>query len=513
MNWNKFLKSSRFKYGTVSIVLTCAFIALVLALNLLLSSLNLSAGLRVDLSEEEFASVSEDSKNILDALFAEDKDQMITINFCTARDLLDSNIYVRYVRDLAESYVEMYPDNISIKYLDISRDPASVEKYLEQSGSTITESNVIIEGKYHYRILTFTAFYQVNEDNELYAFNGELKYTAAFLQCSKKEPQNVAFTVKHGESVTDDMKLKEIYLDAGYTVTDVDLSTEEIPEATRTLIIYKPTADFIGYDPTRPEAKSEIEKIEEFVAEYNNLLVFVDASTPELPNLQEYLLEYWGLGYKPYHKLHDENKSLQGSDGYAVIGEYVGESDGYAYQVFKNAVSGSGEKSVFNNAVELIADESKARNGVTVEHVIDTSADAVSRYTYKTDDGQTTITEDSDPHAMPVMLMSRYMNYKSEGDEHYNTQIYQYVLLVGSTDFASDDYLAKSYANSSLISCAARLIDNERYNPDIRSRKLLSDDIEIETGTAKFLTVLISAVAPVILLIAGIVVFIKRRHM
>ncbi len=511
MNWNKFLKSSRFKYGTVSIVLTCGFIALVLALNLLLSSLNLSAGLRVDLSEEEFASISDDSKTILDSLFAESEDYKLTINFCAARDLFESNVYVRYVRDLAEAYAEMYPDRISIKYLDISRDPASVEKYLEQSGTTITAENVIIEGKYHYRVLTFDAFYQVNENNELYAFNGELKYTAAFLQCSKKEPQNVAFTVKHGESVTDSMKLKEIYLDAGYSVTDVDLSVEEIPESTRTLIIYKPTADFLGYDPARPDAKSEIEKIEEFVAKYNNLLVFVDASTPELPNLQEYLLEYWGIGYKPYHKLHDENKSLQGSDGYAIVGEYIGASDGYAYQVFKNAVSGSGEKSVFNNAVELIADESQARKGVTVEHVIDTSAEAVSRYTYK--DGQTTITEDSDPHAMPLMLMSRYMNYKSEGDTHYNTQIYQYVLLVGSTDFASDDYLAKSYANSSLISCAARLIDNERYNPDIKSRKLLSDSIEIETGTAKALTVLISAVAPVILLIAGIIVFIKRRHM
>lgn len=511
MNWNKMLKSSRFKYGTVSIVLTCAFIALVLALNLLLSSLNLSAGLRVDLSEEEFASVGEDSKAIIDALFAEDENYEITINFCTARDLLESNIYVRYVRDLAETYAEMYPDRISIKYLDISRDPASVDKYLEQAGTAITAGNVIIEGKYHYRILTYDAFYQVNEDNELYAFNGELKFTAAFLQCSKKEPQNVAFTVKHGESVTDSMKLKEIYLDAGYSVTDVDLSVEEIPESTRTLIIYKPTTDFLGYDKERPDAKSEIEKIEEFVAEYNNLLVFVDASTPELPNLQEYLLEYWGLGYKPYHKLHDENKSLQGSDGYAIVGEYIGGTDGYAYQVFKNAVSGSGEKSVFANAVELIADEAKARNGVTVEHVIDTSASAVSRYTYK--DGQNTVTEESEPHAMPLMLMSRYMNYKNEGDVHYNTQIYQYVLLVGSTDFASDSYLAKTYANSSLISCAARLVDNERYNPDIRSRKLLSDAIEIETGTAKVLTVMISAVAPVILLIAGIVVFIKRRHM
>ncbi len=511
MNWNKFLKSSRFKYGTISIVLTCGFVALVLALNMLLSSLGLAAGLAVDLSEEDFTAIGEDSKAILDDLFAGGEDYQITVNFCAARDLFESNAYVRYIRDLAENYAEMYPDYISVKYLDITRDPGSVEKYREQTGTTITASNVIIEGKYHYRILSADAFYQVNEDEELYAFNGELKFTSAFLQCSIEEPQNVAFTVKHGEAVTDDMMLKQIYLDAGYSVTDVDLATEEIPEAARTLIIYKPTFDFIGYDPANPDTTTEVEKIEEFVAKYNNLIVFVDASTPELPNLQEYLLEYWGIGYKPFHKICDGVRSVVGSAGYTVIGEYIGATDSYSYQVFQNAMDAN---TYFANAVELYIDETRVRTGINIETVISTSANAVSQYSYQVTDGdtKTTVTEDSAAHAMPIMLMSRYMNYKND-DLNYNTQVYQYVLLVGSTDFASDDYLKMNCANDSIIKCAARLINSERVTPDISSRRLINDPVEIETGTATFLTILISAVAPLILLIAGIVVFIKRRHM
>lgn len=513
---NSFLKSKRFKYGSMSVVFTCVFVALIIALNALLSVLNVTANLSVDLSPEKFCEISEDSIAILNDAFKDlPAGSGITVSFCMARDKYDNNDYFRYVRDIAENYSQLYPDRIRVQYLDLMRNPSAVDKYKNETGTNVTAANVIIQGEYHYRILALEAFYVTNEENQLYAFQGELKFTSAFLQCSIKEPQNIAFTVGHGESITDGMLLKDIYRDAGYSVTDVDLSREDIPESTRILIIYNPTNDFIGYSAADPGATTEIDKISEYVNEYNNLIVFVNASTPELPNLQEYLYEYWGMNYKPFHKIYDPENSLLGSAGYEILGKNsTDDKNTYAYQIFQTAVENTGMKLVFNNAVELYSDASAGKGGISVEDVLSTYSTAHSQYstTKEGDDGKTTTVTEDVVGTYPLMIMSRYNNYKND-ELHYNTQIYQYVLLVASTDFGSDDYLAKTYGNRSIMSLAGRLVANQRVTPDIRYKKILSDPIELDAGTATAWMIVLSVLAPLALIIAGVLVFVRRRHL
>ncbi len=508
---NDILKSKRFKYGSMSVLLTAVFVLLIIALNALLSAINFTANLSLDLSPEKFCEISNDSKVILDDAFKDlPEGKGITVMFCMSRDMYDYNDYYRYVRDIAENYADMYPDRIKIEYLDLMRNPSAVDKYKNETGTSVSQSNVIIQGEYHYRILALEAFYVTNEEGQLYAFQGELKFTSAFLQCTIKEPQNISFTVGHGESVRDDMMLKEIYRDAGYSVTDVDLSKDEIPESTRILIVYKPTNDFIGYNESTPSAVTEIDKISKYVNDYNNLIVFVDASTPELPNLQEYLYEYWGINYRPFHKIYDPTNSLLGSQ-YEVLGKNATDNkESYAYQIFRTAIENTGMRLVFNNAVELYSDKAAGKAGIYIEDVLSTHETASWEYKYTQDNKE--ITEHGEKGAYPLMIMSRYNNYKHD-DLHNNTQIYQYVLLVGSTDFAGDDYLAKTYGNRSIMSLAGRLVANERFTPDIDYKKILSDPIELDAGTATAWMILLSVVAPLALIVAGVLVFVRRRHL
>jgi hypothetical protein len=69
MNDNKKTASvkdgSRYKYGSLSVVFTVVFLALIIALNLVFSSLSLSGDLTVDLTQEDFTSVGEESTKIL----------------------------------------------------------------------------------------------------------------------------------------------------------------------------------------------------------------------------------------------------------------------------------------------------------------------------------------------------------------------------------------------------------------------------------------------------------------
>lgn len=494
------LNNKKLKHGTLSAVVIVAFIAIVITLNLILTSIASKNNLTIDLTAEELYTVSDQTKAILDTL---GEDFAITIYFLQDKDLYESDKYALMVRDLGEEYARIYPDKVKVEYKDIKKDPSFVEKYKSESQTSISSGHVIIQGKYHYRILTLSAFFMISEETgAMYAFNGEQRFTAAMLQSSIFEPQVVSFTAGHGETVSPSML--DIFAGAGFEIKFVDLSQEDIDERTRILIASNPRFDFLGYSGEGSEEKTEIEKVAEYVNKFNNLIVFVDSTTPALPNLQEYLLEYWGLGYKPYHKIYDEINAIQSDkDGYSIVGKYIGTEDtSAAYNIHKGAsAEGSGAKTVFRNSVELFLDKNKAKDGVKIEPVIATHNTAIT----VVGEG-----EEDNPQKgeKPLMLLSTYYNY---GDN--NVVKYQYVMLVSSTSFASDTYLQSSYGNRRVVSGMARVMATERISPDIKFKPFIKEALSIEIGTATTLTWLVVGILPGIVIILGIAMFVKRRHL
>lgn len=121
----------------------------------------------------------------------------VTIKFLDERDVIESSETALYVQQLAEEYARQYPNNISVEYIDITKNPGAVEKYLNETQTSVDRNYVIIEGAYHYRILHLAAFFITSEDTgALYAFQGESRFTAAILQSSIETPQIVAFTTR-----------------------------------------------------------------------------------------------------------------------------------------------------------------------------------------------------------------------------------------------------------------------------------------------------------------------------
>ena len=103
----------RYKYGGLSIAFTLVFIALILVINVFLSSLSLSGSLTVDLTKEDFTSIGDETVRLLDEL---GKDLDITVTFMSPRDrFYDGNGQEHnglklevVIRDLAEAYQKLY---------------------------------------------------------------------------------------------------------------------------------------------------------------------------------------------------------------------------------------------------------------------------------------------------------------------------------------------------------------------------------------------------------------------
>ena len=286
-------RNNRIKRGSLSVIYTVVFVVLVIALNLVISSVAGSINLNIDLTAEEFISIGEVSRNVLGGL-EESGDLEATIYLLADRDAYDTYSGsandglnglnpVALVRDLCEEYAYEY-SGIKVEYKNLTRDPEWATRYNEITNTTLNSNNIIVEGKYHARVLTLNAFMMVDSETGSYmGFNGELRLTTALLQSCVSEPQVVTFTKGHGEPAQLSegkaaTSLANVLMNAGFEVLEADLAKDAIDPRTKIVIVNDPTRDFTA---------EEVEKLMDYTDGYNNLIVMVDDQTPELPNLSD----------------------------------------------------------------------------------------------------------------------------------------------------------------------------------------------------------------------------------
>ncbi|MBQ0108980.1 MAG: Gldg family protein [Clostridiales bacterium] len=506
----------RYKYGSISVLFTVAFVALIIILNAVLTSLSLKGDLNVDLTKEDFTSVGDESYKLLSEL---GKDLDITIYFMSPRDVFDYNGEVEsnmgenqkgginlavLVRDLAENYAKTFDGSgelgtVRVEYKELNTDPEFEKKYYEESTNALTSSSIIIQGKYHFRILQLRALFVVNENNQIAAFNGENRLTTAMLQSSISAPEVVSLTYGHGEPISGDgtistaskaFPLVTMLTSAGFEIKPVNLAFEELDERTEIVISYDPVTDF---------SANELDKISDHLKGKNSFIAFVDNSTADLPNLRDFLSVNWGIDYKPFACVSDEKHSFGSYDIVsAKLPTFTDEdTDGSAAATIVNTVISEGRiNTAMPNSVALSKRDTLTKDDFIVENVLTTYDSAIVK------EGEN-ISENAE---VPLMLLSTRHSYGKN-----NVLEYEYVMLVGSTDFATitDD----SFGNKRVLLGIARVFSANRVALDIDYKEFVSSGLEIELGEARTLTWVICTVLPGALFILGIVVYFRRRHL
>lgn len=503
----------RYKYGSLSAVFTVVFIAFILAVNVFFSALSLSGDLTVDLTQEDFTAIGEESSRLLTEL---GKDLDITITFMSARDMFDlaENNYngvnlTGLVRDLAENYQRVFDGNgdkgkITVQYKELDTDPEFEMKYLEESTTQLSATSVIVQGKYHYRVLDLSSFFTLNENGEYYSFNGEYRFTTAMLQSSISESQVVTLTYGNGEPIGADglisasssiAGLAATLQDAGFEVKTANLESEEIDPRTEILITYDPVTDL---------TINEVDKITDYLKLRNSYMVFVDSATDALPNLQSMLNDNWGINYKPFYRVTDESHSLGNTN--TINAKYPtvdadSQSGSAAYQIRKTVSDMQGTiVTALPESVELVVRDNLTQDSFMVETVLST---------YETAKSANKNEEVGTEGEIPLMLLSTKYGYGEN-----NVTEYSYVMLVGSTEFANTtNLIASTYGNKRIVLSSARIFAANRVAPDIEARQFGSSALNIEKGTATILTRLICTVIPGVLIVLGVVVFLRRRHL
>ena len=481
------MNNKKLKYGSFAVAMTVAVLAVVIVINAIFSSVAEKKNLYLDMTKEQIYSISDEA----DAIFSSLSNKPIEIIFFTEPDIMLSYQYQKMIYDYALKLEDTY-DYITVKYIDSIENPEAVEPYLSSSIPQVYTTDVVITNGAAFRCYNMEKFYTFDsQTNTVFAFNAEYRFATAMMQLSY-DSMLACFTVGHGES-TSSSEMHTLFTEAGFEVRDIDLSKENIPEETRVLIINSPVYDFSGaYDEV-----NEIDKIDRYLDNMGNLMVFSDPSaSTNLPNLNEYLTE-WGIAYTPAH-IEDKDHCID-VYGQSLIARYTAEGDGASLNKPLRELENA-PKTIASNAMPIDILWTQ-HNGIGVSSILETYESAKA---YSIEDNSV-VKEGS----MPLMTVSMKTTIGENNEKYYN-----YVLCAGTKSFADEKYLnGSTYGNSDIIYAAMRAFGKELVPVDLDFKVFDDLTLDVTLKQANGWTVTLTLLFPAIILITGAVVLIRRKRL
>lgn len=489
-NWNKF------KRGGMATALSVVFIAIVVALNLLVSALtDRFPSLDIDLTAQKVNSLSDQALEI-----AKNVDREVTIYLIGTQEGYEQNqIYSSYVQrgmqysqvsSLVKRLVEANP-LISMEYVDPDTNPEFISQYESDSLAT---GKVLVESDLRHTVLTVNDLFIINQETGSTINSKVDSALAGALELVNMDTVPVMSIITgHGEmlSTSNMAAFVDNMEQNNFQVEEVDILTQEIPENTQVLMIATPTTDF---------STEEIDKIRAYLDDETRdqqvtLLVSAYPSQGELPNLAAFL-EEWGVQVGTGVVAEtDSNYAAYDARGVLVTASpLVLTSNTYSRLL-----------SYYSAPITLTFEEN---NGISTTPLWTTQASA---YVITAD-----MTEEdaANPETGEQVVASL-----SSKDVEVNGETYaRNVVVFGSSDLFTDNFMGTSafedstYMNDLLLDLtdtdASAVVTVEEE--EVETMQL---DVSASTGTVSLLGILFTGGIPVVILLVGLGIYLKRRHL
>lgn len=502
----------------------------------------------------------------------------VEIIFCSEPDQLIAAESMRYVYYTALSLQKQFPDTINVSWRDVWSNPSSVDMYRSTSYSTIYPSNIIVASGTEFRVSSARSFYTYDSESASdvpIGYNGQKQFVKQILDVTGAEAPICCLTVNHGEPFANwDLndranwpeytEFMNVIEGAGYEIQFLDLANEEIPENCRLILTFDPQTDFVSAFGNENVTVSETKKLDAFLDKSYSFMVFMDADTPHMPNLEEYLT-FWGIEYQRANGQNEAGETVKGNyavidsanaldgTGNTFIAQYpVGRGIGAA--AMSDIVSaGNLPKVIFGNAIPIafsstydkayvMADEENgtpaysfaqsSRDGWNrmIYDVFRTgTAEAPANYTVKSN-GQVLTNDSGVPMGgsgvFNVMTISAERRTTSEGMGYTTVNQPSFVCAVGSTEMAKNALLGStSYGNTDALLSVLRYMGREvnpvglsflaLYDMQIdEGHHMVTDSTTGMTSVAPGIvaaTVVLTVLPALTMTVAGVVVLVRRK--
>lgn len=467
---------ARMKHGAFASIMTLAVIAVVIILNLVVGKL----GIQFDMTEDDLFSLSDQSIKIVKAL---DKE----VNIYAIYETGGENVQFM---EMLETYTT-YSNKVKLQTIDPNLNPQLVNKYVKDN-ENISTGSIIVESGDRFKVLTQYDIleYDINYSTYQYQVTGialEPKVTAA-IQYVTTDDLPIVYTLE-GHEEYDISSLVGDYLDNdNYELKTLNLLTEQkVPEDASMLLITVPARDY---------SESETQILKDYLSKDGKAMFVLDLYTEKLPNFESILSAY---GVKPQNL-----PVIEGSSNYCLQNNPL-----YIIPTLEsNEITAPITESKMNmvvpmtQAIEILSEKSA---DTEITPLVKTSSSSYAKGDINATSVEKEAGDIDGPFNLAVLVEEEWYNDSTT----YFTQI-----IVISTSNILDSYIDaySSGANMDFFMNCVNYLSDRTDSISIRSKSLTTEYLNLNWTQAIILAGVSVIVIPGIILVAGLVIWLRRRH-
>ena len=486
------LNKRRLKHGSLATAMTIGLVAVIVLVNVIVGLLVERFPMDIDLTTDNIFQLSDESIEYIENL-----DQDVTINVLADEETFSGqNDYYRQANEVIQNYTK-YSDRITVRYIDLYTNPELQQKY---SKETLSVGGILVECGERYQTLTAYDLFNTQTDQQtgsayITSSKAEQSMTSAIMNVTNANPPKAA--VLTGYNTTDISDFTSILESNGYVVEEVNLMTGELSSDYTMAILAAPMIDL---------GEAELSKLDTFLDNDGqfgkNLLYFASVSQPDLPLLEEFL-EEWGIvvgdGYvyetDPNYVYFDPSWTMQ-EYGDELYTEELATTDlPVMIPASRPLESAFGDLAVDSNRKTSILLSSHDSAVVVPPDAIGSSD--------STWDPET----DGEQGAYATAMEGSRTKYEG------TTQLVSRVVAFGSVDIINSSFLNfAAINNADYVLNACNYICDKEEGISIIPKTLGSTNLGISQGQANFIGSCAQFVLPILVLVVGGFVWIRRRN-
>lgn len=469
------LNKKYLRNGSYSTLLIVIFVAIVVVINMIVGKLP-SKYTQIDISDQQLYSIGDETKKVLNNL---DKDVTIyQIAQSGSEDETISNLLQKYADESKHVKVELKDPVVSPKFVS------------EYTSDQVSSNSLIVACGDRNKVVNYNDMYESTMDYNTYSyqttgFDGEGQITSAIAYVTT-ENLPVLYTLEgHGEKELDST-IKEDIEKANMEIKTLNLISEgSVPDDAACLLIDSPSSDI---------SEDEKTALLDYLENGGKAMVFSDYTESTLTNFAAVL----------------ENYGVKAADGIVFEGDnqHYGMQMPYYLLPTVNSTDASSETAssgyyIIMPYAQGIQKLDDVRDTVTVEDILTTSDSAYSKTNLQS---ETLEKEDGDvegPFALGVSI-------KEDVGDGKKTQIIYY-----SSSYIMDSQMNQlvSGGNEKLVteSLNSMVSTEETTTVSIPSKSLEVSYLTISDYDASFWKICTIGLIPGIFLVAGFVIWFKRR--
>lgn len=479
----KKINFKRLKFGANNSVILIFAIVCAVLLNAVASlAENRFPALKIDLTENAVTKISDETKAALAKL--DESDTEIEIIYLTGTNDEDAD-----AADVLRQY-DAYSKNISLTHENYVKNPSVISRY--QLSPSDAEGVVVAVNKdsTRFRAIYESEMWSLSSTGTSQSFLLESKLTNAVAYLMSSREINIVLSAGHDEAETS--VLAAMLEEENMNVTQLDLSTADVPEDTDVFMILAPQNDF---------TQQETDALDTYLSNGGSAVLAFPFNVP-LPHLEEYARE-WGLTVS-----NDVLLEQDPSSSYQQSGMYFYPS------VTDNEITAPIEKNIFASYARSLS--SFASGDIYASAMLTTSEEAYS-VPIKGDDFDRDSMREGQFNI--AYLLEKPLNGSYEETAKLVVTSTPSVWGAINSLYTNYDYIALQSLSESrfgnrdfVLSTVSYITGTESPGIVVPGKSSSAAVMSISTEQSAVMQLIFCAVLPLCVIAAGITVWLKRRH-